>query len=1092
MVILISLFLISQTTLLNESFTGQEFPPVGWDTLRSDTNMGTWYRYTYTGASGPDSFQTRCRVFEASDTLRQGWTTLKTSTLDLATPSGPESLFFWYRFSQSFNNLGPDDTMFVDISNDNNTWCNLFTINAGEDTSTWQIARLDLSPYDAYTTARIRFLYMDEPNGSLGPTNANFWMDSVKVMSYLVDTLPPTIINTSPAPGDTGVGIAQNILIYFSEALDTLTVIPEAFDIIGQMSGAHSGTVFYDSVTYSVLFNPASNFAFAETVFVTVYDTITDRMGNRLDGDNNGLPGGDYAFWFYTASSPDTLPPGEVNDLNCTDIGADRVTLHWTAPGDDGFIGQATYYDIRYATFVITDANFSTATETYGEPPPSMSGQPDSFTVTGLANGTLYYFALKTADEDSNWSLISNVPSCTTQTALDTFNLINELFVDPVTYDHNNNGIYNDADEEFIEVFNNSSNTLPLAQYTITDHIGTNTLTVPSAFSIPPYGYLLLYASGEALIVSGDGDTLVSNSWNGTWPNLDQVGDSISLFDDLGREIDRKSYTSSDVIPDFTIARLPNGSGTWINNAFPSPGYDNGTQYIWPIAIAFQDIDSNYVPDFLDSTVTITGVITAPPGIFSSSEAYVQDNTGGVNMFGNFPIPLDYGDSIVITGTVDQYRGKSEITNFSYTLEGTSATMPDPILINGMIMNTEEYEGMLVSIPVSYFDGFLLEGDYNYNAYDSMSTLFTVRIDDNTNIPGALAPIDTFTITGIKGQYSYADPPDDGYQLLPRDTADFSHLFTMPDIKTISEVQAPDTDGVTSKYVDSLVAVEGVVTGPNYVFSSGSPSLYIQDLTSGINIYDLDGNNDVMTYIDSLGARIRLVGTVTEYNGLTEIAHGYGWFVGMDTVPAPRDLPRSIFLTESMEGTLIRFKGVIKTLPYRTGDGYNMEVLNGDVGLTVRFSTGTGINPLSIQKNEELIITGIVGQYDYEAPFTSGYQILLRFPQDMVPPGYDSASAEPLIAISGPKTFLPSLGENAEININAPINYRLELKIYDMAYSTVRTLYNGAGGPQMLYWDGRDDYAHPCPLGIYLLNLKAVAPDGRAEYERLLVVIGTQ
>jgi len=244
-VILISLLLITQTTLLNESFTGIQFPPAGWDTLRSDTNMGTWYRWSYATAI-PDSFHSRCRVYDASDTLRQGWTTLKTPTLDLNTPSGPESLFFWYRFSQSSNNLGPDDTMFVDISNDDNTWYHLFTIGAGEDSNSWQIAHIDLSPYDTYTTARIRFHYMDEPNGSLGSTNANFWMDSVHVVSYLVDTLPPTIINTSPAPGDTGVGIMQNILVVFSEALDTATVIPEAFDATGAISGAHPGTVSYD------------------------------------------------------------------------------------------------------------------------------------------------------------------------------------------------------------------------------------------------------------------------------------------------------------------------------------------------------------------------------------------------------------------------------------------------------------------------------------------------------------------------------------------------------------------------------------------------------------------------------------------------------------------------------------------------------------------------------------------------------------------------------------------------------------------------------------------------------------------------------
>jgi hypothetical protein len=776
--------------------------------------MGTWYRWTYTSVN-PYSFHARCRVYDANDTLRQGWTTLKTPVIDLASPAGPESLFFWYRFSQSANNLGPDDTMFVDISNDDMNWSTCFKLGPGDDTNTWQIARIDLFPFDTFATARIRFHYVDEPNGQLGTANANFWLDSVKVISPFADT----------------------------------------------------------------------------------------------------------------------IPPGLVNDLAFRQIGSDHVNMQWTAPGDDGYAGQASFYDLRYATFAITEANFYSALETFNEPFPSPAGQIDSCLITDLSSNTLYYFALKTADEDSNWSFISNVPSCTTQTQIDS---------------------------------------------------------------------------------------------------------------------------------------------------------------ILPISVAFQDLDSNYVPDLLDSVVSITGVITAPPGTFSDNEAYIQDSSGGVNMYGDFPVALDYRDSIVITGTVDQYRGKSEITNFVYTLQSSNATLPDPIMINGATMNTEKYEGMLVSVPVEYFDGFLLEGDHNYDAYDTLNTPFVVRIDGNTNIPGTIAPIDTFIITGIKGQYSYSTPPDDGYQLLPRDTTDFSHLFDMPQIKTIAEVQSPGNDGVSSKYLDSLVAVEGVVTGPNYVFTSGSPSFYIQDSTSGINIYDADGDSAFTTYIDSLGARMCLVGTVTEYNGLTEIAHGYGWFLNMDTVPAARDLPRSVFLTESMEGILIKFSGVIKTAPYRTGDGYNMDVLNGDAGLTVRFTAGSGINPVYIHKNEQRLITGIVGQYDHEEPYTSGYQVLLRFPDDITLPGEDSASAEPLISLEGNKTFIPSIGEQAIIRINSPIDYRLDLKIYDMAYRTVRCLYNGAGGPQVLYWDGRDEYARPCPLGIYLLNLKAIRSDGKASFERLLVVIGAQ
>ncbi len=1083
--------LVAQTPLLVESFTGSQFPPSGWDTTFTDTTID-WYRHTY-GTANPDSFHARVRVYDAANWLREGTSTLTTPNLNLHSFSGPETLSFWYRFSQSSNNLGPDDTLFIEISNNGIDWSSLFKINQSNQTNVWTVPKISLFDYDSYQNARIRFRYEDRQNNQMGSTNCNFWLDSVKIISYLVDTIPPVIINTYPDSADTGIGISSNILIYFNESLDTLYIISEAFNVTGDSSGSHSFSIFYDSVNRLVQLNPDSNFYYAETIFVTVYDTIRDQFGNKLDGDNDGIPGGNYIFYFITASSPDTIPPAPVNNLTIIQTGADNVKLRWTAPGDDGNSGRASYYDIRYALFQITEGNFYSATECFGEPPPSNAGAPDSFLITGLQPGTLYYFALKTADEDSNWSGISNVPSCTTQTPLETLLVINEFLPDPKSFDHNNNGNYNDLDEEFLEVFNKKNQSINLQGYKIKDFNGVNTLTIPPGFSIPATGYLLLYASGEGYIISSDGDTLQNGNWLGNWPDLNQTGDTISLYDNHDRLIDKKGYGSNDVISDFSIARLPNGSETWINNAFPTPGAFNGSEYVWPIGVAFKDLDSNYIPDLLDSIVTITGVVTAPPGIFSSREAYIQDNTGGVCLYlsGGFPTPLEYGDSIIATGRVDQYRGKNELTNFSYELKKQNCTLPEPKEIDGNIANTEDFEGSLVRIKVLYIEGFLLEAT-SYTAWDMNNTSFKIYINASTNIPGHLAPLDTFTLTAIKSQYTTNSPPNDGYELLPRDTSDFSHLFIPPPPKTIATCQTPGPDGVSSMYLDSLVVVEGILTGPNYVFSSGSPSFYIQDSTGGINVYNVTGDATFNKYIDSLGARLRIIGRISEYNGLTEIANGYGWFLGMGSVPEPKFLEPNRFLSEGMEGNLIELKGVIMTSPYKTGDGYNFEVLNGEYGITVRFTTNSGINPLTIAKGEERIFTGIVGQYDPESPYTTGYQLLLRFPTDIASPTGDSASLTPKLEILGPKTFLPQIGEQAHLKINSPLDYHLTLDIYDMHGRKIRKLYDGSGGPREIFWNGRNEDSRPCKIGIYLLNLKATSPQGKSEFIRKLIVIGTE
>ncbi|MBE0433945.1 hypothetical protein IBX73_10845, partial [candidate division WOR-3 bacterium] len=82
-------------------------------------------------------------------------------------------------------------------------------------------------------------------------------------------------------------------------------------------------------------------------------------------------------------------------------------------------------------------------------------------------------------------------------------------------------------------------------------------------------------------------------------------------------------------------------------------------------------------------------------------------------------------------------------------------------------------------------------------------------------------------------------------------------------------------------------------------------------------------------------------------------------------------------------------------------------------------------------------------------------------------------------------------GEQAQIRINAPYDRRLELDIHDMSGRVVRRLYSGAGGPNILYWNGKDDLARPCKVGIYLLNLKTRDLAGALTYKRALIVIGT-
>ena len=126
-----------------------------------------------------------------------------------------------------------------------------------------------------------------------------------------------------------------------------------------------------------------------------------------MEADAGGGPGGP------TDPDPDPndiTPPAVVQDLTATSATSSSISLAWTSPGDDGPVGTATSYDIRYSLAPITAANFAQASQAVA-PTPLAAGNLGVATVTGLSSATTYYFALTTTDDAGNTSSISNIAS---------------------------------------------------------------------------------------------------------------------------------------------------------------------------------------------------------------------------------------------------------------------------------------------------------------------------------------------------------------------------------------------------------------------------------------------------------------------------------------------------------------------------------------------------------------------------------------------------------------------------------------------------------------------------------------------------------
>jgi hypothetical protein len=112
----------------------------------------------------------------------------------------------------------------------------------------------------------------------------------------------------------------------------------------------------------------------------------------------------------------DTTPPGAIADLGVLEVGDRTILLGWTATGDDGAVGTAGSYDLRWSLSPISAANFASATPLTPGPIPLPSGDAQTYVVTDRTPGATYYFAIRAIDIEGNVGAISNVLQISTLT----------------------------------------------------------------------------------------------------------------------------------------------------------------------------------------------------------------------------------------------------------------------------------------------------------------------------------------------------------------------------------------------------------------------------------------------------------------------------------------------------------------------------------------------------------------------------------------------------------------------------------------------------------------------------------------------------
>lgn len=198
---------------------------------------------------------------------------------------------------------------------------------------------------------------------------------------------------------------------------------------------------------------------------------------------------------------------------------------------------------------------------------------------------------------------------------------------------------------------------------------------------------------------------------------------------------------------------------------------------VLPISEVRADANADLIPDRVNDTVTVAGVVFTPNYQTSNRSYYIWDNTGGLCTFrtGLTSPALNLGDSIVIKGQIQQYNGLDEIaplTDADVYVVGTNAMVPTPLVLAAgqYKVNTEQYEGQLVRmLNLSKVSGTWPGTGSSANIIMTNGTdTVTVRIDSDTDIDGSTEPAWPRDVIGVVTQFSSSGTVNNGYQLQPR------------------------------------------------------------------------------------------------------------------------------------------------------------------------------------------------------------------------------------------------------------------------------------------------------------------------------------
>ncbi|MGF7057811.1 CehA/McbA family metallohydrolase [Brassicibacter mesophilus] len=311
------------------------------------------------------------------------------------------------------------------------------------------------------------------------------------------------------------------------------------------------------------------------------------------------------------------------------------------------------------------------------------------------------------------------------------------------------------------------------------------------------------------------------------------------------------------------------------------------------IAEVRADEDNDGKPDLYGQKFTIEGRVTAQSEAVTPKNAffeviYVQDETGGITVFGVSATPLPLGTRVRVTGIVDQYDGDAELSveneSKDIVVLGDEIVLVEPKIMTTGDSMLEENEGWLVKVQgrVSkmtenslYIDDGTGEARVYVNGY----------IGDGTGNSDTLGKWDPAIKVGDRvSAIGLASEDPEGHRIRVRNTAEIVKIEEIGYPVSIQAVKTSDVDGnLCGEFIEgNVVMVNTVITNSSQEDITGTVIIKLVD--SEDRTYAIGFMNGVELGVEGLKA----LSMGFKVNGVSKGAHTakvYMWNDFIDKAP---------------------------------------------------------------------------------------------------------------------------------------------------------------------------------------------------------------